>query len=136
MLAAMIKEDGQDLGINDQKISNVSQDYIRVLPSIALEFTNPKALAYKLDFGKTIADLAQPQDPMYLQLHGKYVGAILYDNKIRASHKLFRVSAIQFVRSFSKTRHTSWEATCEPVFYCTATGAFLYPWTRKLQGLL
>jgi hypothetical protein len=107
LVAAMIKEDGQDLGINEQKCTNASQDYIRVLPSIALEFTNPKALAYKLDFGKTVADLAQPQDdPMYLPLHDKYVGAILYDNETRASHKLFRVSAIQYVRSFSKTRHT------------------------------
>jgi hypothetical protein len=135
LVAAMIKEDGQALGINDQNISNACQDYIRVLPSIAIEYTNPKALAYKVDFGKTIADLAEPQDdPMYLELHTKYVGAILYDNETRASHKLFRVSAIQFVRSFSKTRHTCWEATCEPVFYCTATGLFLVPQDKKVAG--
>ena len=135
LVAAMIKEDGQALGINDQNISNACQDYIRVLPSIAIEYTNPKALAYKVDFGKTIADLAQPQDDtMYLELHTKYVGAILYDNETRASHKLFRVSAIQFVRSFSKTRHTCWEATCEPVFYCTATGLFLVPQDKKVAG--
>ena len=71
---------------------------------------------------------------MYLQLHAKYVGAILYDNETRASHKLFRVASIQFVRSFSKTRHTCWEATCEPVFYCTATGAYLVPLDKKVEG--
>ncbi len=71
---------------------------------------------------------------MYLQLHAKYAGAILYENETRASHKLFRVSSIQFVKSFAKTRHTCWEATCEPVFYCTATGAFLVPQDKKVEG--
>jgi hypothetical protein len=135
LVAAMIKEDGQSLGINEQKMTTSSQEYIRVLPSISLEYTNPKALAYKLDFGKTVADLAQPQDdPMYLELNTKYVGAILYDNETCASHKLFRVAVIQFVRSFSKTRHTCWEATCELVFYCTATGTFLVPQDKKVAG--
>ncbi len=52
MVAAMIKEDAQDLGINELRITNATQDYIRVLPSIALAYTNPKALAYKLEFGR------------------------------------------------------------------------------------
>ena len=135
LVAAMIKEDSLSLGINEHKLTTSSQEYIRVLPSISLEYTNPKAVAYKLDFGKTVADLAQPQDdPMYLELNTKYVGAISYDNETRASHKLFRVAAIQFVRSFSKTRHTCWEATCEPVFYCTATGTFLVPQDKKVEG--
>ena len=135
LVAAMIKEDGQTLGINEHKMNTASQEYIRVLPSISLEYTNPKALTYKHDFGKSIADLAQPQDdPMYLELNTKYVGAILYDNETRASHKLFRVAAIQFVRSFTKTRHTCWEATCEPVFYCTATGTYLVPQDKKVEG--
>ena len=135
LVAAMIKEDSQSLGINELKMTSSSQEYIRVLPSISLEYTNPKALAYKLDFGNTVADLAQPKDdPMYLELNTKYVGAILYDNETRASHKLFRIAAIQFVRSFSKTRHTCWEATCEPVFYCSATGTFLVPQDKKVDG--
>jgi hypothetical protein len=135
LVAAMIKEDGQSLGINEQKMTNASQEYIRVLPSLSLEYTNLKAVAYKLDFGKTVIDHAQPQDdPMYLELNKKYVDAILYDNETRTSHKLFRVAAIQFVRSFSKTRYTCWEATCEPVFYCTATGTFLVPQDKKVEG--
>ena len=135
MVAAMIKEDAQEMGINELKKSIALQDYIRVLPSIALAYTNPKAVAYKVEFGKTVSDLAQPKDdPMYLLLHAKYAGAILYDNETRASHKLFRIASIQFVRSFSKTRHTCWEATCEPVYYCTATGAYLVPQDKKVEG--
>ena len=55
-------------------------------------------------------------------------------NETRASHKLFRISAIQFVRSYYKSRHTCWEATCEPVFYCTASGAYLVPQEQRVEG--
>ena len=135
LVAAMIHEDSNTLGINDSLVKALKQDFIRVLPSIAPEFTNPKAIALKLDFSNTIAELAQPQDdPMYLHLHAKYHGALLYDNETRASHKLFRISAIQFVRSCSKSRHTCWEATCEPVFYCTASGAYLVPQEQRVEG--
>ena len=135
LVAAMIHEDSNTLGINDSLVKALKQDFIRVLPSIAPEFTNPKAIALKLDFSNTIAELAQPQDdPMYLHLHAKYHGALLYDNETRASHKLFRISAIQFVRSYSKSRHTCWEATCEPVFYCTASGAYLVPQEQRVEG--
>jgi len=135
LLAAMIKEDSQSFGLNNHYDSGVIQDYIRVLPSIVPEFTNPKSLAYKLEFGKIVADLAVPvDDPVYNLLQTKYTGALLYDNETRASHKLFRISAIQFVRSFAKARHNCWEATCEPVFFCTATGTFLVPPDKKVEG--
>ena len=135
LVAAMIREDSYAMGINDVNLTSFTQDYIRILPSIALDFTNPKALAYKEEFASTIAELAKPEDdPMYLHLQTKYLGSILYDNETRASHKLFRISAIQFVRSYSKSRHTCWEATCEPVFYCTATGTFLVPQEKRVEG--
>jgi hypothetical protein len=47
LLAAMIKEGNRTLGVNDNNQMSFTQEYIRVLPSIALEFTNPIALAYK-----------------------------------------------------------------------------------------
>ena len=137
LVAAMIKEDSNTLGVNENAIASLKQDYIRALPSIAPEFTNPKAKALKWEFANTIADLAQPQDdPMYVLLHNKYYGSILYDNETRASHKLFRVSAIQFVRSYSKSRHTCWEATCEPVFLCTATGQYVVPEDKEWRALM
>ena len=116
LLAAMIKEDNRTLGVNNNNQMSFTQEYIRVLPSIALEFTNPIALAYKKEFANTVAELAKPvDDPIYMALHAKYHGLILYDNETRASHKLFRIAFIQFVRSYSKARHNCWEATCEQV---------------------
>ncbi len=136
LVAAMIKEDRNTLGLNENVIASFKQDYIRISPSIAPEFTNPKAIALKWEFAKPIADQSQPQDdPMYVLLHTKYCGSILYDNETRASQKLFRISAIQFVRSYSKSRHTCcWEATCEPVFFCTASGAFVVPQDKRVEG--
>ena len=131
----MIGEDNQSVGVNNTLVPGLSQEYIRVLPTLAPDFTNPKAIAYKLEFGETVAELAQPQDdPVYVELHAKYLGALLYDNETRASHKLVRIASIQFVRSFSKNRHTCWEATCEPVFYCSASGAYLVPQDKKVEG--
>jgi hypothetical protein len=129
----MIAEDSHSLGINNT--TAFSHDYIRVLPTIAPGFTNPKSLAYKSEFASSVAELAQPQDdPVYVELYEKYIGAILYDNETRASHKLFRVASIQFVRSFSLNRHTCWEATCEPVFFCTGSGTYLVPQDKKVEG--
>jgi hypothetical protein len=130
MVTAIIKEDARDLGINELKKSNAQQDYIRVLPSIALAYTNPKAVVYKVEFGKTEADLAQPQDDP------KYAGAILYDNETRASHKLFRVSSIQFVRSFSKTRQPAGKLHVNRSSTVLLQALSFYHKTRKLKGLL
>ena len=82
LVAAMIKEDSLTCGINDSTASSAKQDYIRVLPSITVEFTNPKVVAYKNDFSKTISDLATPMDdPVYIALHTKCTSAILFDNE-------------------------------------------------------
>jgi hypothetical protein len=135
LVAAMIGEDNQTMGVNDNTMQPFNQNYIRVLPSIAAEFTNPKSLAYKMEFATAIAEQAKPvDDPIYISLYEKYHGLILFDNETRASHKLFRIASIQFVRSYSKTRHNCWEATCEPVYYCYATNAFIVPQEKQVEG--
>ena len=48
LFTAMVHEDSITCGINDALGSKASQDYIRALPSIACDYTNPKASAYKL----------------------------------------------------------------------------------------
>ena len=137
LLSAMLKEDSQTCGINDTNRAFHTQDYIRVVPSIALDFTNPKAIAYKKEFSKQIADLATPiDDPTYIELHRKYYGAILFDNETRATQKLFRIAAIQFVRSFTANRHSCWEATCEPVYRDAKSQQFLVPHELTVPGNL
>jgi hypothetical protein len=135
LLSAMLKEDSQTCGINDTNRAFHTQDYIRVVPSIALDFTNPKAIAYKKEFSKQIADLATPiDDPTYIELHRKYNGAILFDNETRATQKLFRIAAIQFVRSFTANRHSCWEATCEPVYRDPKSQQYLVPHELTVPG--
>ena len=135
LLAAMMKEDSATCGINETNVAFHTQDYIRAVPSIALDFTNPKSIAYKKEFSKQIADLATPvDDPTYIELHAKYNGAILFDNETRATQKLFRIAAIQFVRSFSANRHSCWEATCEPVYRDAKSKQFLVPHELTVEG--
>ena len=84
-------------------------------------------------FGKQIADLAAPEDdPVYVELHGLFIRKILYDYETRATTKIYRISAIQFVRSFTSTRHSCWEATCEPVVRDPQTGNFGVPHDVKV----
>ena len=73
-------------------------------------------------------------DPMYLPLQEKYVGQILFDNDTRATQKLFRIVAIQFVRSYSSSRLSCWEATCDPVFYDSRLCQFIVPADKKVEG--
>jgi hypothetical protein len=132
LVQAMIKED-EDLPGTNETMPNFTENYIRVLPSLS-------------EFAKHIADIAAPQDdPVYIDLHGKYIGKIIYDFETRSSSKLFRVSAIQFVRSYTATRYSCWEATCEPVVRDPLMGHFVVPHnvqvpdsnvtlTRALQG--
>lgn len=135
LVAAMINEDTVGFGINDSLSTSYSQDYIRILPSISEDFTNPKVKVYKHEFAEHIAELATPKDdPIYIELQSKYYGAILYDNETRARQKLFRIAGIQFVRSFAKNRPSCWEATCEPVFRDAATGSYLVPQEHKVEG--
>jgi hypothetical protein len=135
LVIAMLKEDGDTLGVNNTNAQSVTQDYIRALPSISLEYTNPKALAWKQEFSKSIAELATPKDdPIFFELQAKYVGQVLFDFDTRASQKLFRIVAIQFVRSYCSTRLSCWEATCEPVFHDGASGQFMVPLEKKIAG--
>ena len=71
-------------------------------------------------------------DPVYIALHSQFMGAIFYDFETRASWKLYRVSAIQFIRSYASHRPSCWEATCEPVFRDTATGLFHVPSDQRV----
>ena len=135
LVAAMIAEDTISCGVNESMSNGSTQDYIRILPSISDDFTNPKAKVYKHEFAQHIAELATPvDDPIYIELHSKYHGAILYDNETRARQKLFRIAGIQFVRSFAKNRPSCWEATCEPVFRDAATGTYVVPHEHKVEG--
>jgi hypothetical protein len=111
------------------------EQFIRVLPTISLEYYNPKAENLKAEFALQIASLATPiDDPVYVVLNAKYVTKILYDFETRASSKLFRVAAIQFVRSSSSSHFSCWEATCEPVFRDAATGHFHVPSEVQVPG--
>jgi hypothetical protein len=135
LVAAMIAEDTIGCGVNESISTGATQDYIRILPSICDDFTNPKVKVYKHEFAQHIAELATPvDDPIYMELHSKYHGAILYDNETRARQKLFRIAGIQFVRSFAKNRPSCWEATCEPVFRDAATGTYVVPQEHKVEG--
>jgi hypothetical protein len=77
----MVHEDSLTCGNNEGLGSCASQEYIRASLSIADEYTNPKASAYKLEYSNLIAKLATPMDdPVFIQLQTKYSGAILFDN--------------------------------------------------------
>ena len=131
----MISEDQDITGVNNGSTRNHSSEYIRKMPSIASNFTNPKSISLKAEFSKHIGDLAAPQDdPVYLELYGKFHDAILYDNETRASQKLFRVRAVQFVQSYTSTRLSCWEATCEPIYRDAASCKFMVPHSLMVEG--
>jgi hypothetical protein len=135
LIKAMIVEDSDFIGINGNKVAEFTQNFIRVVPEISSEFTNPKSVAMKAEFSSEISVLATPiDDPVYILLHEKYSGAILYDFETRSSSKLFRIVAIQFVRSYTATRVHCWEATCEPVFRNSATGMYSVPKDATVAG--
>ena len=128
VIKLMILEDQDSIGINSWALPCTNTEYLRFLPTISKEFANPKVKAMKEKFEAEVSDLATPiDDPVYVHLSGKYLGAILYDYETRASWKLYRVSAIQFIRSYSTTRASCWEATCEPVYRNAENGQFLVP---------
>ena len=134
LIKSMIVEDEELPGTNS-KMPNYTENFIRVLPSLSEAYTNPVACNLKAEFAKHIAEIAGPKDdPVYIELVGMYVGKILYDFETRATSKLFRVSAIQFVRSFTSTRHSCWEATCEPVQRDPRTGHFGVPHDEQVPG--
>ena len=134
LITAMINEDG-DVLANPHYMPKFTEHYIRTLPSLSSEYTNPISSEMKAEFAKIIADSAAPQDdPVYVELHGQYIGKILYDYETRATAKLFRITAIQFNRSFTSSRYSCWEATCEPVVHDPATGDFHVPTAVKVPG--
>jgi hypothetical protein len=131
----MISEDQDITNVNNASTRNTSSEYLRKMPCIASNFTNPKSVSLKAEFSKQIGDLASPQDdPVYLELYGKFHDAILYDNETRASQKLFRVRAVQFVQSYTSTRLSCWEATCEPIYRDAATCKFMVPHALMVEG--
>jgi hypothetical protein len=133
----MISEDQDITGVNNASTRNTSAEYLRKMPSIASNFTNPKSVSLKAEFSKQIGDLASSQDdPVYLELYGKFHDAILYDNETRASQKLFRVRAVQFVQSYTSTstRLSCWEATCKPIYRDVATCKFMVPHALMVEG--
>jgi hypothetical protein len=125
LVKAMILADGAELGLH---MPQFTEHFIRTLPTLSSDHLNPKSCELKANFSSFIASVAAPtDDPVYVELHGKYFGQILYDFETRASVKLFRVTSIQFIRSFTSTRHSCWEATCEPVARDASTGHFRVP---------
>jgi hypothetical protein len=128
----MIQEDNDVLG-DQHYMPKFTEHFIRVLPTLSSEYTNPIASEMKAEFLKQIAESAVPQDdPVYVELYGQYIGKILYDYETRANAKLFRITAIQFKRSLTASRHSCWEATCEPVVRDPATGDFHVPTAIKV----
>jgi hypothetical protein len=106
LITAMINEDGDVLG-NHNAMPKFTENYIRVLPTLSNEYTNPVASELKAEFAKHITEIASPQDdPVYIELEGQYVVNILYNFETRSNTKLFRVAFIQFVRSFTAGRYS------------------------------
>jgi hypothetical protein len=135
LIQAMIREDQDVIGVNSSRTNNSAAEFIRVLPSISSTATNPKAIALKAELTQHICILATPiDDPVYLQLQARYQGSILYDNETRASQKLFRVVAIQYVQSYTAGRFSCWEATCEPIYRDAAAGKFVVPPELLVEG--
>ncbi len=113
LIEATIREDQDVIRVNNSRTNYSSADIIRVLPSISSTAANPKAVALKAELTQHVCILATPKDdPVYLQLQARYQSSILYDNETRASQKLFRVVAIQFVQSYTAVRFSCWGATC------------------------
>ncbi len=79
LVKAMVRED-DELPATNNTLPNFTENFIRMLPSLLEAFINLVASDLKAEFAKHIADIAAPQDdPVYIQLHGQYIGEILYD---------------------------------------------------------
>jgi hypothetical protein len=130
----MIKEDQDTLGLNSGTIPLSSFEYIRFLATISAEYSNPKVKQMKEKYEAEVAQLSAPvDDPVYIDLAGKFTGAILFDFETRASWKLYRVSAIQFIRSYSSHRASYWKATCELVYRDAESRHYLVPADQRVE---
>ncbi len=86
VIKLMILEDQDSIGITSWALPCKNTEHLRFLPTISTEFANPKVKAMKEKFEAEFSDLATPiDDPVYINLSGKYLGAILYDYETRAS---------------------------------------------------
>jgi hypothetical protein len=61
LITAMIAEDGDALGVNENS-SQCKAEFIRVLPTLSLDFYNPRSAQLKAEFSQEIASLATPTD--------------------------------------------------------------------------
>ena len=64
LIKSMLKEDEELPGTNGS-LSNYTENFIRVLPSLSEAYTNPVASDLKAEFAKHIADIAAPQDDSF-----------------------------------------------------------------------
>jgi hypothetical protein len=74
----MVHEDNLTCGINDGLGSFASQEYICALPSIANEFTNPIASAFKLEYSGRAYTRCVTYHVVRLQLRYDLVRALIY----------------------------------------------------------
>jgi hypothetical protein len=58
----MIVEDSDLVGVNDTRMDMSTHHFIRVVPEIASDFTNPKSVLMKAEFAKEICDITIPID--------------------------------------------------------------------------
>jgi hypothetical protein len=71
LITAMIAEDGDAMGVNGNS-STCKAELIRVLPTLSMDFYNPRSSQLKAEFSQEIAALATPtDDPVYVELHAK-----------------------------------------------------------------
>ena len=72
----------------------------RCVPTISQQWVCERATLYKLQLLQKANTLAtQSDDDVLIELEAKYKGNILYDYETRARQKLFRVVAVQYVKS-------------------------------------
>ena len=82
LIKAMIGEDQDLVGLNNARTNIGASECMRNLPSISSAYTNTKAVALKAELAQHLCVLVTPKDdPVYLQLHDKYLGCILLTTK-------------------------------------------------------
>ena len=62
----MISEDHDITGVNNASTRNTTSEYLRIYPSIASNYTNPKSVSLKAEFSKQIGDLATPKMTQFI----------------------------------------------------------------------
>ena len=125
---------GDQFGVNAYEIKSGKGKFVREIPTISQQWVCERATLYKLQLLQKANTLAtQTDDDILIELEAKYKGNILYDYETRARQKLFRVVAVQYVKSNAKQVLSCWEATCEPVIR-RSDGSFHVPTAHLVQG--